>query len=138
MSATVTFSLTLQHLARDGSMAGADLPLIELEEVAAEQLRALLEAMVALAPTVRYPAEPEMRIVSPHGRFLVQLRDGRTRFSSWSLRGANREFTPDEIFAAITGIEQEAEASAGRAGPPLSAHAMPPARVLKKIGRAHV
>ena len=133
MSGPVRFSLTLQHLARDARAAGAELPPIELQEVAAEQLRGLLEAMVALAPTVAYPAQPEMRIVSPHGRFLVQVRDGRTRFSSWSLRGSNREFTSDEIFAAITGLEREAEESEGRAGPPVAAHAMPSARVLKIV-----
>lgn len=130
MTAPLYFTVTLRQLAPDGSRAGTDCPDIERGDVKSDELRALLEALTKLAPSVEFPVRPEMRIVSPHGRFLVQVRDGHVRFSSWSLRGADREFSPDQILAAINGLETEAEAVPA-AGPSPLAHAMPASRVWK-------
>ncbi len=106
MTATSTdFSVTLHHFAPDGARAAADLPDVELPAVSAEQLRALLRGLAQLAPTIQYPAAPELRIAAADGRFLVQVKDGRIRFTSWSLRAGGSELTPEEIFRAITGEE---------------------------------
>lgn len=132
MTLPLRFTVTLRQLARDGSRAGTDCPDIERGDVSSDELRALLEALTELAPKVEFPVRPEVRIVSPHGRFLVQVRDGHVRFSSWSLRGADRELSPEQILAAINGLETEADAPPA-AGPSPLAHAMPSRRVWKIV-----
>jgi hypothetical protein len=100
-----TFTVTLRHLAPDASRAGADLPDAELTEVPTDRLRRLIEGLSKLAPTVSYPTTPELRVTSPEGRFLVHVKEGKIKFTSWSLRTGGSELTPAEIFAAITGEE---------------------------------
>jgi hypothetical protein len=104
MSAT-TFTVALRHLAPDASRASADLPDAELMEVPTERLRRLIEGLAKIAPTVAYPTTPEVRVTSPEGRFLVHVKDGKIKFTSWSLRTGGSELTPAQIFAAITGEE---------------------------------
>jgi hypothetical protein len=102
---TVNFTVALKHLAPDASKASADLPDAELSDVTTERLRRLIDGLAKLAPQVQYPATPELRITAPDGRFLVQVRDGKIKFTSWSLRTGGSELTPAQIFAAITGEE---------------------------------
>lgn len=110
------FSVTLHHLAPDGRQAGAQYPDVELKEVAPERLRGLIEGFAAVAPRCEYPVAPELRIEGPHGRFLVQVKDGQVRVTSWSAKAGTAELTPERIFAMITGrdVEEVAAPSGGR------------------------
>jgi len=108
VSASKTFSIALHHLAPDAKSAGVGQPDVQLTAVTPEQLRALLEALAVLAPSVQYPVTPEMRITSDNEQFFVQVKDGRIRFTSWSVRTGGGELTPREILTAITGLEDEA------------------------------
>jgi hypothetical protein len=105
ISEKVQFSVTLHHLAHRARQAGAGYPDVEISGIHAPDLREILEGLATLAPTVEYPAAPELRIASPHGQFLVQVCDGRIRFSSWALRDGAAELTTDQILAAIGGVE---------------------------------
>ncbi len=99
------FTVTLHHLASGAREAGTDFPDLEVSGVGSSELRELLENFARLAHSVEYPVTPEVRIGSPHGQFLVQIRDGHIRFSSWALRDGIIEPTPDQILAAISGLE---------------------------------
>lgn len=107
MSAPKTFSIALHHLAPDAKSAGVGLADAQLTAVTPEELRALLEDLAALAPSVHYPVTPEMRITSDNDQFVVQVKEGRIRFTSWSVRTGGGELTPRQILTAITGIEEE-------------------------------
>ena len=107
MSAPKTFSIALHHLAPDAKSAGAELADAQLTAVTPEKLRALLEALAVLAPSIEYPVAPEMRIKSDSDHFVVQVKEGRIRFASWSVRTGGGELTPRQILAAIAGIEEE-------------------------------
>jgi hypothetical protein len=103
-----TFSVGFKQLSPDARMAGADFGETERANVPAKELRGLLRAADALAPTVAYPLVPELRIKAPTGRYVVQLKEGRLHFISWSSaksRGGNP--TPDQILAIIAGEEVE-------------------------------
>jgi len=115
MTAAAEFSVTLHHLAADLRKAGPEFPDTLPRVVAARELRELVEALTALAPRTEYPAEPELRIVGPHGRFLVQARNGGTRVSSWSAQAGGANLSSAQILAMILGLE-EAEALPARAG----------------------
>lgn len=92
-----------------------------LTAVNVAQLRTLLEALTELAPKVEYPAVPEMRITAANHQYLVQVRDGGVRFSSWSARAGGCGLTPAQIVAAITGTE-EPMAAPVRVMPATSGH----------------
>jgi hypothetical protein len=115
----VTFTVGLKHLAPDGRKAGVEFNETERTGVEARELRQLLRAAEALAPSVSYPLVPEIRISAPTGRSVVQLKDGRLNFISWSSatsRGGNP--TADQIVAIISGEEVEDDAHpAGSAAP---------------------
>ena len=112
MSDTPTFTVTLHHLAPGAKQAGAALPDIGLTDVTAKNLHALIRALAALAPTNLGTASPELRVVAPHGQFVVQVAEGRLRINSWTIRVGGSVLSPDQIFALITGTE----AVAGAAG----------------------
>lgn len=112
MSDTPTFTVTLHHLAPGAKQAGTALPDIGLTDVTAKNLHALIRALAALAPTNLGTASPELRVVAPHGQFVVQVAEGRLRINSWTIRVGGSVLSPDQIFALITG----AEAVAGAAG----------------------
>lgn len=116
-SEEILFDVTLHHLAPDAGMAGADIPETELMGIRVPELRRMLQTVTVLAPSVQYPVLPELRITSPHGRFLIQVRDGRIRFSSWALKSGSSELTPDQILAAITGIEAGEDSGASMSAP---------------------
>lgn len=105
MSADLRFQVTLRHLAPDATKASYEFPESMLGELSPEQLRKLLVALASLAPNVEYPATPEVRIASPDGQYLVQVKDRHVRFSSWSTRAGNSDPSPEEIVAAITGTD---------------------------------
>jgi len=105
------FTVTRHHLAPDLASAGAQHPDVEQTGVTPERLRAWLEALIRLAPTVEYPVTPELRIAGPHGRFLVQAKNGQVRVTSWTSNAGGSDLTPDRILALIMGTD-EAEAAA--------------------------
>lgn len=113
---TPAFTLGLHHLSADATQAGANLPDLELPAVNPEQLRVMLEALAALAPQIQYPANPEIRIAAGDRRFLVQIKEGHIRFTSWSLRAGGSDLTPQQILAAITGSDEGAGSAPGAAG----------------------
>ena len=115
------FGVGFKQLAPDAKNAGVEYRETERQDVSGKELRALLRSVAELAPHVAYPLTPELRILAPSGRFVVQLRDGRLHFVSWSSaksRGGNP--TADQIFAIITGQEVEDDATpvaaAGKGG----------------------
>lgn len=114
MTAPAQFSVTLHHLAADLRKAGPEFPDTPARMIAARELRELIEALTVLAPRTEYPAEPELRIVGPHGRFLVQARNGEMRVSSWSAQAGGANLSSEQILAMILGLE-EAEALPPRA-----------------------
>jgi hypothetical protein len=97
------YVISLKHLARDGKKAAADLPEVQLSYIPARQLRTLLDAVAALAPSVTYPVEPELRITAPTGSFVVQVKCGKLHFVSWASNQKGGEFTAARIFAIVTG-----------------------------------
>ena len=107
MTAPPQFTVTLHHLAPDAKQAGVDFADVELAAIPAEKLHELLEGLASLAPGVAYPVVPELRVAARDGHFFVQVKDGRIRFSSWSLRTGASDLTPDQIFEAITGTARE-------------------------------
>lgn len=108
MSELAVYSVTVHHLAPDAKAAGPEFADFELSDVTPKKLRGLLEQLSEIAPAVQPPASPEMRIASRDDRFLVQVKDGRIRFSSWSIRAGGCDLTPAQILAAITGNEEVA------------------------------
>jgi len=107
VTAPKNFSIALHHLAPDAKSAGVGQADVQLSAVTPEKLQALLEALAAIAPTVEYPVSPEMRITSDGDQFVVQVKEGRIRFTSWSVRTGGGDLTPRQILTAITGIEDE-------------------------------
>lgn len=103
------FSVTLHHLAPDGQRAGSQFPDLDLEKVAPEKLRMLLEALARVAPGCEFPTVPELRIAGPHGRFLVQAKNGQVRVTSWSTKAGAADLTPERIYALVMGGEAGAE-----------------------------
>lgn len=116
MNAAAQFTVTLHHLAPDARRAGAEFADLNLANVAPEKLRTLLEALAALAPTTQFPAEPELRIVGPHGRFVVQVRNGQVRVTSWTTQEAGSGLTPNRILAMIMGTEAADESDGPASG----------------------
>src|SRR5690349_8993207 len=78
------FTIALRHLSADGKRAGADLPPIELNYISLKQLRSIVQGLESLAPTIAYPAEPEVRITGPTGKFVVQVKANQLHLVSWS------------------------------------------------------
>lgn len=104
-TADSTFAVVLKQLAPDARKAGLEFKDATLE-VSSKDLRTLLRSAETLAPSVSYPLTPELRVTAPSGRFVVQLKDGRLHFISWSSaksRGGNP--TADQIHAIIVGEE---------------------------------
>ena len=99
---TMLFSVTLRHLSADGKKAGADLPKAQLPYVSVSQLTTLLKSIEALAPSVAYPAEPEIRISGGRGDFVVRVKTAQLHLVSWSSAHKGGVATPQQIVAAIT------------------------------------
>lgn len=110
MSDDPTFTVTLHHLAPGAKQVGVAWPDLELTEISAKKLRELIRALAALASSNFSPAMPELRVVAPHGQFVVQVAEGRLRINSWTIRVGGSALSPDQIFALITGTEAVAEA----------------------------
>jgi hypothetical protein len=107
LNSPAPFTVTLHHLSPDVKRAGLEFPDQELISVTPEKLRALLEALAVLAPKTEPPAEPELRIAGPHGRFLVQGRNKQVKVISWSTQGGGSGLSSERILAMIMGMEQE-------------------------------
>jgi hypothetical protein len=115
-SGETLYMVTLKHLARDGKKAAADLPEVQLSYINARQLRTLVEAVAALGPSVEYPAEPELRVTTPEGKFVVQLKGGKLNLISWSSAHKGGEYSAARIVAILTGEEAQ-EVERAYAGP---------------------
>src|SRR4051812_42899338 len=131
---TNLFLVTLRHLSADGKKAGAELPNVQLNYLSAKQLRTLLNSVAEIAPTVAYPAEPEVRVEGPAGKFVVQVKAGRLNLVSWSSSQTYGALTPAQIYSAVTGEEpiegarQDRVSSGGGGGwapPPKPPHVLP-------------
>jgi len=99
------YNVTLKHLAKDGKTASATLPAQQLNHISAKQLRAVLDAVGVLAPSVIPPAEPEMNIATPDGKFVVRSKGGALHLVSWSSQHKGGEYSAERIYATITGEE---------------------------------
>ncbi|MBM3854653.1 MAG: hypothetical protein FJ399_16130 [Verrucomicrobia bacterium] len=107
-----SFTVGFKQLSPDAKRVDLGYGEQERTGIGAKELRNLLRAAEAAAPQVNYPLAPEMRIVAPTGRYVVQLKDGRLNCVSWSSarsRGGNP--TADQIFAIISGEEVEDDAT---------------------------
>ncbi len=104
------YNVALKHLSRDGTKAAADLPAQALNHISGKQLRAVLEAVGALAPSVIPPAEPELNIVAPDGKFVVRAKGGALHFTSWSSQHKSGQLSASRIYSIITGEEEAAVA----------------------------
>src|SRR5258708_28374732 len=104
MSKTVEalYNVTLKHLARDGKKAAADLTEVQLSHISAKQLRALIDAVGDLAPSVVPPVEPELDIATRDGKFVVRVKGGAMHLVSWSSRYKGGEYSAARIGAIIT------------------------------------
>lgn len=114
------YTVAMRHLSSDGKRVGHELPDAHLNHLSLRQLRSLLDSAAKLAPSVVYPAEPELRISSEAGKFVVQLKNGGLNFISWSSAvKAGGAISPAQIIAAISGegrdagSEQEVAAGSG-------------------------
>ena len=99
------FTVTLHHLSQDLKKAGVEFPDGELSQVTDKRLREMIAALASIGSRETRPATPELRIVAPHGRFVIQVGEGRLRFHSWSVRVGGADLTADQIFAIVTGTE---------------------------------
>jgi hypothetical protein len=97
MSEPITLAVTLHHLAPDVKQAGVNFPDVEHKDVTPPRLRGWLEALAKLAPKIEFPTQPELRIVGPRGRFLVQVKNGQVRLTSWSTNEGGSDLTPEEL-----------------------------------------
>ena len=111
MSDASTFNVTLHHLAPGAKQADATLPDAELLGLTDKKLRELIRALAGLASTNLGAASPELRVVAPHGQFVVKVSEGRLRINSWTIKVGGSDLSPDQIFALITGAEAVAEAA---------------------------
>jgi hypothetical protein len=102
---TALFLVTLRHLSADAKKAGAELPNVQLNYLSTKQLRSILQSVADLAPTVAYPAEPEVRVEGPAGKYVIQVKAGRLNLVSWSSTQKYGALTTEQIFAAVTGEE---------------------------------
>jgi hypothetical protein len=114
MSEAAQFSVRLHHLTREISRAGSDCADVQLGALTPDKLREMLEKLAHLAPSVNFPAEPEVRITGPQGQFLVQVRNGHVRMVSWSAQQGGSDLPPDRILAIIMGLEQSEDGELGR------------------------
>ncbi|MEX2045351.1 MAG: hypothetical protein WD941_08360 [Opitutus sp.] len=105
MSDVPRFAVTRHHLSPDLKQAGEEFADVEVAGIAPEKLRTWLVALTKLAPKVEYPVAPELRIVGPHGRFLVQAKSGQVRVTSWSSNAGGLDLTPDRILSLIMGTD---------------------------------
>jgi hypothetical protein len=111
VSAAPTFTVTLHHLAPGAKQSGATFPDIELLGLTDKKLRELIRALASLASTNLGTASPELRVVAPHGQFVVKISEGRLRINSWTIKVGGADLSPDQIFSLITGAEAVAEAA---------------------------
>lgn len=105
MTAPAEFTVTLHQLAPDLSEAGQRFSDTAAGPMSAEALRERIEAFARLAPATQYPTQPELRIVGPTGRFLVQARNGEMRVSSWSAQAGGAGLSAEQIVAMVLGVE---------------------------------
>lgn len=108
MSSEPVFDLTLIQLSADLKKAATDLPQIQRPGVSRKDLRKILAAAAALAPTVTYPLAPSVRVTAGTGQFIVNLKEGRLQLVSWTSK-LSPQVNPsvDEIVATICGEEFE-------------------------------
>lgn len=104
------YTVTLHHLAPEAKQAGSTFADIELSDVSERKLRTLIRALADRATENHGNASPELRVVAPHGQFVVQAVGGRLRINSWTMRVGGADLSPDQIFNLITGSNAVADA----------------------------
>jgi hypothetical protein len=110
------YVVTLKHLDRDGETAAANLPEVQLNYIPGKQLAAMLGAFEVLAPTIAFPAQPEMRIAGPAGRFVVNVKAGELQLVTWSLADSAERYSAAEIFAIVSGVSTAEDVRTAAAG----------------------
>ena len=108
---SLLFTVTLHHLSTDAKRAGVEYPDGELSQVTEKRLRELIAALAAVGSKDHRPASPELRIAAQHGRFVIQVSEGRLRFNSWTIRVGGANLTTEQILAIVTGTDDPAEAA---------------------------
>lgn len=104
------YTVGFHHLSVDVKKIGTSLPDAQLNYLSAKQVRGLLEAAFAIAPSVEFPAEPELRIMTSGAKFVVQIKAGGLNFISWSSSvKAGGKTTPAQIFDAISGADNKVD-----------------------------
>lgn len=99
-----TYDITLTHLSPDLKKAAIEFSAVQRPALSLKELGALLRAAEALAPSVVYPAKPEIRIEAPSGKFVVQIKEGRLHYISWgSLNSRGGNPTVNQILGMISG-----------------------------------
>lgn len=106
------FTVTLHHLTPDAKKVGVEFIDGELANVSEKRLRELIANLAVTAGRDKGIASPELRIAAPHGRFVIQVFEGKLRFNSWTIRVGGASLTPDQIFAIVTGTDDPAAAAA--------------------------
>lgn len=124
MSATETavYDVTLSQLALDARAAGIEYPSAVRDGLSRKELRTLLKAAGALAPSISYPLTPELRVVTSAGNFVIQFKEGRLNLVSWASmnsRGGGAT-TPEQILAIITGEVMEGDAGLAEEAAPVA------------------
>ena len=104
-----TFTVTLHHLSPDAKQAGAEFPDTDLPAVTEKKLRELIRALAALAARGPGTASPELRVGAPQGRYIVRVAEGQLRITSWDIRVGGTNFSPDQVFGLITGVETDSK-----------------------------
>lgn len=105
MKDETTFNVTLHQLSPDAKQADRGLPDMELAQVNVKKIRELIRALAKTATHDLGDAKPELRVHAPHGRFIVQVHEGRLHINSWDIKVGGTDQTPDQIFGLITGVE---------------------------------
>lgn len=120
MTDETTFNVTLHQLSPDAKRAGKDFTDVELAQVNVKKIRELIRALAKAAAQDLGGADPELRVHAPHGRFIVQIRDGRLHINSWDIKVGGSDQTPEQIFGLITGVEASLGGEASELAGPIT------------------
>ncbi|HVZ62982.1 MAG TPA: hypothetical protein VG936_00225 [Lacunisphaera sp.] len=109
--AASTYSVTLHHLSPDATAAGLAFPDEQLQGVAANQLRDLLQALAVVASrlTIYEPSTPEIRVKTEREIFVIRTRYRRLCFVGWETILRGEDHSVAFIMATITGTLEAAK-----------------------------
>lgn len=117
------FNVTLVNLARDARSAAAGLGATKLERIPASEFAALLESFRGLDP-LQNTADPEIRVVTSQGSFLIRTERGKLfLYDARDRTAPAHELPVSEIIAELDGT-----AAAARTALPFALYAAAEAR----------